>query len=247
MIKTIFSLFFMSLFLSTVAQEKLYELRVYHCHEGKRLDLVKRFNDHTTKLFEKHGMENIGYWLPTNEGMENDLIYVLAFPNQEARDKSWKDFIADPEWKSVYTASRVNGALVDKIDSKFLRLEPELTGSFTSNIATPERLFELRSYYLLPGRFPNIVARFRDHTRALFQKHGMENIAYWSSKKDTDDQAHLVYILAHKDADAAKVSWNAFRTDPEWIAARNKSEETGKIVEKVESIYLKPLPFSLLK
>jgi hypothetical protein len=101
----------------------VYELRVYHCLEGKLPDLLKRFREHTTKLFEKHGMKNIAYWRPTDEPQKsNTLIYVLEHPSREAATANWKAFGDDPEWQSVRNASEANGKIVEKIDSTFMAL-----------------------------------------------------------------------------------------------------------------------------
>jgi hypothetical protein len=226
--------------------EKIYELRIYHCHPGKLADLNTRFSNHTTKLFEKHGMKNIGYWEPTKEG-NNDLYYVLEYPSMEARTASWKAFGADPAWKEVASKSEVNGKIVASVESIFMKLEPELTKKIKGKVVEPNRVFEMRTYYCLPGRYPNIVARFRDHTRKLFEKQGMVNIAYWGTVEKDNTQSKLVYILAHKDEAAAKASWDAFRADPKWLAARDASEVSGKIVEKVVSVYMKPTPYSAIK
>src|SRR5947208_15611200 len=80
----------------------VYELRVYHCLEGKLPDLLKRFREHTTKLFEKHGMKNVAYWTPLDEpAKRTTLIYVLAHPSREAAATNWKAFQDDPDWKAV--------------------------------------------------------------------------------------------------------------------------------------------------
>jgi hypothetical protein len=103
--------------------ELVYELRVYHCHEGKLPDLLKRFREHTTRIFEKHGMKNIAYWTPMDEPQKaNTLIYILAHPSREAAAANWKAFSADPEWQSVQKASEANGKIVEKVDSTFMTL-----------------------------------------------------------------------------------------------------------------------------
>lgn len=226
---------------------RIYELRVYHCHEGRRDALIARFQNHTTKIFEKHHMENVAYWLPTSPDMKNDLIYMLSYPSMEAREVSWKAFMADPEWQKVAEESQLDGKIVASVESKFLSLNPELTKKLKLKASSPERVFELRSYYCLPGRYPNIVARFRDHTRELFEQNGMENIAYWGTVEKEGVQPHLVYIIAHKSEEGAKKSWDSFRADPKWKAAQKASELDGKIVEKVVSVMMKPLPFSRLR
>ena len=103
-------------------QMRLFELRTYTANEGKLDALNARFRDHTVKLFEKHGMTNIGYWTPSEgDKAKNTLIYILAFPDKAARDKAFKDFGADPEWKKAQQESEANGKLLVKPpDSMFL-------------------------------------------------------------------------------------------------------------------------------
>ena len=99
----------------------VYELRVYHCFEGKLPDLLKRFREHTTKLFERHGMKNIAYWTPLDEpAKSNTLIYVLAHASRDAAAVSWKAFQADPEWIEVRDKSEANGKIVEKVDSTYM-------------------------------------------------------------------------------------------------------------------------------
>ena len=101
----------------------VYELRVYHCYEGKLPDLLKRFREHTTTIFEKHGMKNVAYWTPMDEPQKSStLIYILAHPSREAAAANWKAFSADPEWQSVQKASEANGKIVEKVDSTFMTL-----------------------------------------------------------------------------------------------------------------------------
>jgi hypothetical protein len=101
--------------------DRFFELRIYTASEGKLEALHARFRDHTNKLFVKHGMDLVGYWTPV-DGAEskNTLIYILGYPSKEAREKSWADFQADPDWKAAKAASEVNGSLVAKVETKFL-------------------------------------------------------------------------------------------------------------------------------
>jgi hypothetical protein len=226
---------------------QLYELRVYHCEPGKLADLENRFKNHTMDLFEKHGMINIAYWKPTKEG-NNSLYYLLAYNNKEKRDLSWKNFMADPEWQSVMKKSEENGKIISKIESIFLKVNPELSkngfSTLRSKSKTADNVFEMRTYHILPGRYPNIVARFRDHTRKLFSKQGMMNVIYFDTIEKDGEQPKLLYFLQHKSEEAAKKSWDGFRNDPKWLKARDASEASGKIVEKVESVMLKTTEYS---
>src|SRR5687768_13660447 len=96
--------------------DRMFELRTYYAAQGKLDALHSRFRDHTTKLFEKHGITNVGYWVPV-ENPESKLVYVLAYPNQEARQSSWKAFGGDPDWQKVKAESERNGKLVSKVES----------------------------------------------------------------------------------------------------------------------------------
>ena len=111
-----------------------------------------------------------------------------------------------------------------------------------------DRIFEIRTYHCLPGRLPALNKRFKEHTCDLFKKHGMDLIGFWTPVDAKDGSENtLVYILAFPSRDAAKKSWDAFRNDPDWKKAQAASEEDGKIVEKVESVFLTPTEYSLIK
>jgi hypothetical protein len=114
----------------------------------------------------------------------------------------------------------------------------------TMSLTAQDRIFELRTYYTVEGKLNDLLVRFRDHTTRLFEKHGMQNIGYWVPK---DRPNVLIYIVAHKDEAAAKASWAAFRQDPDWVKARTASEASGKIVDKVESVFMSATDFSKMK
>lgn len=122
-----------------------------------------------------------------------------------------------------------------------------------NQIARPEskgakqRVFEIRTYTTEPGKLPDLLKRFREHTTKLFEKHGMTNIGYWVPTDELLSKNTLIYVLAHDSRDAAKKSWDGFRSDPDWIKARDASEASGKIVAKVESIFAAPTDFSAIK
>jgi hypothetical protein len=101
--------------------DRYFEMRTYYTNAGKMPGLHARFKDHTMKLFEKHGITNIGYWSQASgDNAENTLVYILAYPSKEAREKSWKEFVADPDWIKAKAESEKDGVLVAKVDSKFL-------------------------------------------------------------------------------------------------------------------------------
>jgi hypothetical protein len=225
--------------------ERYYELRIYKCNPGKLETLLERFQNHTLKLFEKHGMENVGYWIPINNE-KNELWYILAFPDRASRDASFASFIADPVWIDVAAKSQENGKIIDTITSIFMK-GADILPMINASAASPERTFELRTYTCAPGRLPNLTTRFKKYTLKLFEKHGMQNIAYFTTEEKDGPQPKLVYLLAHQSEAAAAASWTAFRADPVWIKAKEDSEKDGMIVEKAESMMMKPTAFSKIK
>ncbi len=109
------------------------------------------------------------------------------------------------------------------------------------------RVFELRTYHALPGRLDALQARFRDHTVGLFARHGLEVVAFFVPTDGERAQDTLTYLLAFPDRAAAEASWEAFRADPEWIAAKAASEADGAIVEGIESTFLAPTDYSPIR
>lgn len=229
-----------------------FELRTYHAAPGKAAALHARFRDHTVALFKKHGMANVLYGTPRNEAGEktdDTLIYLLAYPDKAAREASWKTFLEDPEWISVKAASEKDGKLVAGVESLFLT---RTDFSPTLPIAAGEapRILEMRRYTTLPDRLAALDSRFRDHTVALFAKHGMTNLPYFHLDEGQDgSDVTLLYFLAHASTEAMTVSFDAFRQDPDWVTARDASEKDGKLlIEKgVASTILDPTDYSPVK
>jgi len=253
---------------------KLYELRVYWAAEGKLDALHSRFRDHTFKLFEKHGMTNVGYWTPL-DGKDHRLIYIVAHKDKLAQINSWKGFIADADWKKAHAESEKNGKLVDKIES--INLTATDFSPASSAHGNAERVFELRTYVTGADKLSPLLERFKNHTAKLFEKHGMTNVGYWTLGDEAtvknekllaavtakgDDKADarmdakakettLVYLLAHASDEARKQSFDAFRKDPEWIKAKEASEVKAggplTVKDGVKSLTLKATDYSPMK
>ena len=105
-------------------------------------------------------------------------------------------------------------------------------------------VFELRIYHAAPGKLPDLLARFRDHTIKLFDQHGMQSVAYWLPLDEPDKSNTLIYILHHPSREAAAANWKSFQDDPEWKSVKEKSEANGKLVDKVDSTYMALTDFS---
>lgn len=118
---------------------------------------------------------------------------------------------------------------------------------FAGLAAAQNRVYELRTYTCFEGKLETLKTRFRDHTIRIFQRHGMESIGYWIPQDGERSKTTLIYIISHASREAATKNWDEFRKDPEWIKVAAASEVNGKIVQKVESVFMDPADFSKLK
>jgi hypothetical protein len=116
-----------------------------------------------------------------------------------------------------------------------------------SAAAQGRKVFELRTYSSPDGRLDDLLARFRNDTLRVFEKHGMKNVGYWVPADAPASGNTLIYLLAHDSRDAATKSWTAFREDPEWRAIAERTQANGPIVSKVETVFLEATDFSPLK
>jgi hypothetical protein len=105
-------------------------------------------------------------------------------------------------------------------------------------------VYELRIYHAAPGKLGELLARFRDHTIKLFDRHGLKSVAYWTPVDEPQKSNTLVYILQHPSREDAAANWKSFQDDPEWKSVKEKSEANGKLTEKIDSTFLALTDFS---
>jgi len=132
---------------------------------------------------------------------------------------------------SVFVTGFLTGQLLDGGDAE----------------AQGRKVFELRTYTAPEGKLDDLLARFRNDTTRIFEKHGMHNIGYWVPADSPASANTLIYILAHDSRDAATKSWAAFREDPEWLAVRDRSQANGPLTTNVQSVFLESTDFSPMK
>jgi hypothetical protein len=223
-----------------------YELRIYTAQKCRLNDLLKRFRNHTTQLFEKHGMTNVGYWTPLDNPDEK-LYYVLSYPNRAARETAWKSFAADTAWQSVKQASEANGGLVAKVENVFLKTTDFSPKDWKSS---NNGVWEFRNYTTTKNNLGLLLERFRGFTCKKFEALGMTNQLYWTATDTAQgSDKKLYYFLTHASMPVGKAAFAKFVKEPDWIAARNASEVKGggTLTEKVESIYMLPTDFSPIR
>ena len=122
-----------------------------------------------------------------------------------------------------------------------------LVSPATTAHAAANRVFEMRTYTAPPGKLDALKARFRDHTIRIFNKHSMKSIGYWVPQDVPNSQNTLIYILEHSSRDAAKKNWADFQADPEWMKVSAESQKDGRIVSKVESVFMDATDYSPIK
>jgi hypothetical protein len=121
---------------------------------------------------------------------------------------------------------------------------PFVSAEAEAKEASGDTVYELRIYHAMEGKLDALVARFRDHTDALFKKHGLKPVAYWNPTDEPVKGNTFIYILKHPSREAALANWKSFHDDPEWIKVSTASEANGKLVEKVDSTYMTLTDFS---
>ena len=111
----------------------------------------------------------------------------------------------------------------------------------------PYHVYELRLYHVKEGKMDALKARFGDHTDAIFKRHNMKSIGYWSPEDAPDSQNLFVYILEHPSRQEAEKNWAAFQADPEWQKVKKESEANGPLVDHIDHYFMDPTSFSALK
>jgi hypothetical protein len=107
-------------------------------------------------------------------------------------------------------------------------------------------VYELRLYHVNEGKMDALKARFGDHTDAIFKRHDMKSIGYWSPEDAPASQNLFIYILEHPSRQAAEKNWAAFQADPEWQKVKADSEKNGPLVDHIDRYFIDPTTFSAL-
>lgn len=214
----------------------LYEMRIYKTVPGRLPAINDRFANHTIGFFNQHDIGILGFW--TDEiGASNQLTYILTFDSMADREAKWSAFQANPGWHQVRAQTEASGPIVAQVLNTFMRTTP-----YSPEPHLRSNVQELRIYDAMPGKLPALHDRFANHTMKLFEKHGIENIAYWVDDVGTSNR--LIYMLGYPDLGQREKSWTAFQADPDWQQARAASEVDGALVRLSRHSILRPTPYS---
>jgi len=233
----------------------LYEWRVLQAAPGKLDALHSRLRDQQIPLLDQHGVFTQGVFVPADENPEQRVYLLVAAEGLGPMQDGWRSFREDPKWLEAVAKSEEDPGRKLVLQESYQRLVMTYWSPvFTPTKSAEPRVFELRTY-TCPDAEKQIALqrRFREHTMQLFEKHGMQNIVYWTLDSDEPEyRQKLVYLFAHKSQDAAKESFGSFRKDPDWLAARKASEERagGSLTnpEKgVVSEFMTPTEYSPLR
>ena len=110
-----------------------------------------------------------------------------------------------------------------------------------------QHVYELRLYRVNEGKMDALIARFGDHTDAIFKRHNMKSIGFWRPQDEPYSQNLFVYILEHPSREEARKNWAEFQTDPEWKKVKADSETNGALANHIDSYFMDPTSFSALK
>jgi hypothetical protein len=211
-----------------------YELQVVTAKPGKLSQLHAWFREHQTDVLAKHGAINLACLVPEGENPDGKILCLYEFPSLPAVLKFSREVKADPVWAPLDTSKDGPDRLVETVD--IMQFRPTSYSPLFEPHQSPEpRVFELRTYTCpSPEKLALLHERFKNHTLGLFQKHGMENLVYLQPLDLEDGDRKRVYLLGHESQAAAKESFANFRKDPDWIAAKEESEQKagGSLTEK---------------
>ena len=115
------------------------------------------------------------------------------------------------------------------------------------SVFAQNKVYEMRTYTCNEGKLPDLMKRFRDHTIDIFKRHGMESVGYWVPQDPEKSKTTLIYIITHTSREQAAKNWKEFMADPEWKKVAADSELNGKIVARVDSVFMDPTDFSKLQ
>lgn len=225
-----------------LSTSRCYELRTYTAADGKLDDLNRRFRKYSRVVFARYHMARLGFWIPV-ENPEKQFTYILSYADCEDRDPAWEQFQADSLWQRVLDITTHDGDLVTQVESRMM-VPADFSPPIGPSARETERVFELRTYTAEPGKREALLERFKTHTVDLFNRHGLENVAYWLPQ---DSENELVYLLAFPSRFARNEAWREFAMDPEWQRAYEASREDGPLVQNIESTLLRPTDYSPLR
>ena len=224
----------------------VYELRTYIAARDRFEHLVTRFREHTDRLFRKHNMQPVGYWVPA-EGppiSKRTFVYILKHPSRYDAWKNWVAFTNDREWQRVLDQPVFQGLLIGKPESTFMTVIDDSIVKLNDGDGRAG-VYELATYTASPGKLPMLTGHFREHATGLFNADAMQHIASWTPFDRPESESRLISLICHSNREQVDVNWKAAKRDARWRQATSDSETGDSLLAKPpEQSYLIPLDFS---
>jgi hypothetical protein len=214
----------------------LYELRLYDATPGNLPAVNDRFGNHVVGFFKKYGIGILGFW--TEEiGTSNRLTFILSYEDMGDRERKWREFASDPDWRKVQAETEAGGPLAATVQNTFMRLT-----SYSPEPKISSNLQELRIYDAVPGKLQALHDRFANHTTGFFKKYDIDVIGYWTDEIGVSNR--LTYLVGHESLAKREENWRAFSADPDWQKAVAESHRDGVLVRQSRNTILRPTPYS---
>ncbi len=214
----------------------LYELRLYDATPGNLPAVNDRFGNHVVGFFKKYGIGILGFW--TEEiGTSNRLTFILSYEDMGDRERKWREFASDPDWRKVQAETEAGGPLAATVQNTFMRLT-----SYSPEPKISSNLQELRIYDAVPGKLQALHDRFANHTMGFFKKYDIDVIGYWTDEIGVSNR--LTYLVGHESLAKREENWRAFSGDPDWQKAVAESHRDGVLVRQARNIILRPTSYS---
>jgi hypothetical protein len=214
-----------------------YELQRLAPRPGKRDALLDWLRARGAEVARRHGVAGVACLVPAGDDPAGEVLWLTRCQTANAATARGA-LRADAECRRIDPAAGEAESLVAKVESMAL-VPTAYSPVFAPAVSAEPRVFELRTYTCpSPEKRALLDDRFREHTMALFQKHGMQNLVYWHPGGVEGGERKLVYLLGHASVDAARESFAAFRKDPDWLAAKEASEAKagGSLTEKERGV-----------
>ena len=229
-----------------LTESPLHELRIYSAAEGRHGDLIRRFKDHTDRIFRRHGLEALGYWIPTGGPAKKRrrLVYLLRHESRYEAYRNWVSFSNDREWERVLDKPEFQGLLAKKPESIFLE-EKAYSGLRDVAIEQSGGVYELRKY---EGDASALGDWLNGYLKPLLSKHGVREVGSWVPFDEPGSATTIISLLYHRDREEADAAWKKIRADPVWTQGSDRRKARGDAPPREpEVIFLRALGFSPLK
>ncbi|MGY3573094.1 NIPSNAP family protein [Bradyrhizobium sp. USDA 4504] len=230
---------------------KVYEFRHYQATPGKLEAMHKRHEDSILRLWGRHGVRLVGYWIPTFGGFTDELIYVCEWDSLDERNRIWSTYLDDPEWQEIWRETdKKYGVIHGRVHTELWRAAPYVPEPLGVLAAVRKdrtgddqgyeyrikqgKLYEYRRYAATPGNVETQHRRFETGVLPMLARHGVKLVGTWIPTFGgfTDE---LIQIQEWDSlADRERV-WKEILQDPEWQSIKEEADKNEPVTARVHT------------